>query len=62
MRNAHRALNACLKGGTIGQKRTPGNSKTIGCAGKDVREFYNLFARSDFRDPLDGLASRAIPA
>jgi hypothetical protein len=36
MRNAHRALNACLKGGTISQKHTSGNSKTDGVPGKEA--------------------------
>jgi hypothetical protein len=60
MRNAHRALNTCHEVCTIGQKLTSGNSKTIGCAGKDVRGFSNLLTRSGLRDPLGGLASRAL--
>jgi hypothetical protein len=62
MRNAHRALNDCHKGRTIGQKPTPGNSKTAGHTGMDVGGCSNLLTGSRLRDPLDGLASRAIPA
>jgi hypothetical protein len=62
MRNAHRALNACHKGRTIGQKPTSGNSKTDGPTGTGVQGFTNLLARGDLRYALDGLASRAMPA
>jgi hypothetical protein len=42
MRNAHRALNDCHEGRTIGQKPASGNSKTAGCTGMDVYGCYNI--------------------
>jgi hypothetical protein len=62
MRNAHRALNDCHKGRTIGQKPTSGNSKTAGSTGIDAGGCFNRLTGNKLRDPIGGLASRAIPA
>jgi hypothetical protein len=62
MRNAHRALNDCHEGRTIGQKPTSGNSKTAGRTGMDVGGRFNILTGSKLSGPLGGLASRAIPA